>query len=208
MKLVKAKKVDDILKRTIELKDHAYWYGGKGQKASYELADKLRKMYPDTWDNEYYEKAKKDIEAGKYVGDCSYLVCHAYDIPQIGSYQIREKFNLWKGNPVTGMILWKPGHVGIYYDGMVFELRGIDYDFSSTRWYKREEWNKVLYSKDVDYDSRRRTDIVGWYKDGMKWWYRHSKGYGPNTYFHDCEFETDGIKYKFDSEGYLVEEEE
>lgn len=46
-------------------------------------------------------------------------------------------------------------------------------------------------------------DGLGWHKDAEGWWYRHSPGTGPTTYYHDCFQRIGGRLYCFDSDGYI-----
>lgn len=143
----------DIVNRAMELKDYKYWYGGKRQKATKALADTLQKQNPGVWTTSYRAKADADIKAGAMVCDCSGLVCYAYNISDIGSSAIRNKFKVWEGTPRPGMIAWKSGHVGIIKtcSGKVIEMRGIDYDFMDTRYRKTAGLMTLLYDPNVEY---------------------------------------------------------
>lgn len=143
----------DIVDRAMELKNCKYWYGGKRQKATKELADILQKQNPTIWTSTYRAKAEADIKAGATVCDCSGLVCYAYGISDIGSSAIKEKFKVWTGTPRPGMIAWKQGHVGIIKtcSGKVIEMRGIDYDFMDTRYRKTAGLMTLLYNPEVEY---------------------------------------------------------
>lgn len=145
----------EIVKRAYDLQGYVYWYGGKMQKCTERLAKTMRVLYPSVWTSAYYAKAMKDVAAGKSCADCSALVCHAYNIPMIGSYQIRAKYKTWTGKPKPGMIGWKKGHVGIIKDkkGHLIEMRGIDYDFQDTRYRSTAGCKTLLYDPNVDYDN-------------------------------------------------------
>ncbi len=143
----------EIIRKAQELQHTQYWYGAKGQKATIALANQLRRQYPSIWTNSYYKKAIKSVNRGTIVGDCSYLVCKAYGIAQIGSYQIRERYPVYNINPKigrNGMILWRPGHVGIFYEGQVIALRGIDYGYNVCS-LNVEHFTYVLCDMSVDY---------------------------------------------------------
>lgn len=199
----------EICKRAKTLKDYKYWYGGKGEIATVDLANRLRRQNPHNWTDSYYKKALKDIDGRTRVGDCSFLVCYAYKVGMIGSYQIVERYKEWKGKPKNGMILWRPGHVAIYCDGKAVQLRGIDYDYVE-RSLDVDKYKKVLYDINVSYDSNEQVqDInVGWYEDEKGWWYRHTEGTGKDTYCHDGIFLLNTSRGKmffaFDSDGYMV----
>ena len=143
----------DIVNRARELKGMVYWYGGKRQKCTQELANALARENTKVWDAAYMRKAKLDIANGKYCCDCSGLVCHAYRIGDIGSYAIKDRFKVWKGKPRPGMIAWKPGHVGIIEtcSGKVIEMRGIDYDYRDDRYRKEAGLMTLLYDPNVEY---------------------------------------------------------
>lgn len=143
----------DIVRRAMELKDYKYWYGGKREKATLALAQRLKKENPSVWDEDYMLKAKIDISHGEKVCDCSGLVCYAYGIGDISSYGLKKKYKVWTGKPKPGMISWKPGHVGIIKtcSGKVIEMRGIDYDFTDTRYRKEAGLMTLLYDPNVEY---------------------------------------------------------
>lgn len=174
------------VQRAQELKNYKYWYGGKGQVASVSLAKQLKAQNPSVWTDSYYQKAIKDVDGTTRVGDCSYLVCYAYNISQIGSYQIAESFDEYNGDPENGMVLWRPGHVGIYNKGKVIELKGIDYDYMDSNDYKKDEWKKILRNKVVKYGTSDEL-AEGWHFWTAGPWYRHSVGTGVDTYYHDME---------------------
>lgn len=157
----------EITDRAKSLSGYKYWYGGKGQTATPELARSLAAANPGTWTDSYLRKALRDCNGTNKVADCSYLVCYAYDIPQIGSWQIKEKFKKWMGKPKSGMILWRPGHVAIYDEGTVHQMKGIDYDYYDEP-YVKNEWEAVLYDEAVDYEWAYSE---GWHMDGGGWWY-------------------------------------
>lgn len=143
----------DIVNRARSLNDCRYWYGAKRQIATKALADALKKQNPGTWTASYYKKALEDIDGKTRVCDCSGLVCYAYNIPDIGSSQIRNRFKVWKGTPRPGMIAWKSGHVGIIVtcSGKVAEMRGIDYDYQENRYRKTAGLTTLLYDPAVEY---------------------------------------------------------
>lgn len=204
-----------IVRNAESFKDYKYWYGGKRQIATKRLADTLRAQNPGTWTEDYYNRALKDIDGKTRVCDCSGLVCACYGIPDIGSYQIREKYPVWNGKPKPGMIAWKKGHVAIIkdYDGHIIEMRSQAYDYQDTRYRKEAGLMTLLYDPNVDYDAGEEVEDVseiiteegksGWHNDGFGWYYRHTEGFGPDTYYHDCFAEINGHKYCFDSEGYI-----
>lgn len=48
------------------------------------------------------------------------------------------------------------------------------------------------------------TTVTGWHADSTGWYYRHTKGTGPNTYFHDRLVCIGGHWYYFNADGYIV----
>ena len=197
----------DILTRANSLKGFKYWYGGKRELASVSLANRLKKENPSVWTDTYYNTSLRDIDGKTHVCDCSGLVCYAYGIGDIGSYNIKEKYPAWEYEPRAGMIAWKRGHVGIFsadgWDAPIIEMRSQAYDFQNTRTYKECGFTAVLYSRNVDYSSRENDTARGWHADGLGWWYRHTDGTGPDTYYHDTVVVINGHKYHFDSQGYI-----
>ena len=197
----------DIVKRARSLSNLVYWYGGKRQKCTTGLAIRLMTQNPQVWTDSYYKKAVRDIHEQKYCCDCSGLVSYAYVIGDIGSYQMRARFKEWTGTPRAGMIGWKCGHVGIFssdgWDAPIIEMRGIDYDYQECRTFSQCGFTNVLYDPEVDYSCP--DELVGWHSDLTGWWYRHTYGVGPDTYYHDCVKIIGGHAYLFDSDGYICE---
>lgn len=146
--------VAGIIQRALSLSSYKYWYGGAGQVATQQLANSLRAAYPSIWTATYYEKALKDV--GQNVGDCSYLVNYAYGKaspgnhgPGTGSY-LSTYTRLLSGGIKDGMIVWRNGHCGIYYQGNTIELVGIDYDYQE-RPYNASSWSAILYDRNIQY---------------------------------------------------------
>lgn len=200
----------EIVNRARSLSHMVYWYGGKRQKCTTQLALQLMKQNPNVWTDSYFKKAVRDIHEQKMCCDCSGLVCHAYLIHSIGSYQIRQKYRIWTGAPLAGMIGWKSGHVGIFsrdgWDAPIIEMRGIDYDYQEKRTFRECGFTHVLYDPDVSYTTQVDDGrAVGWHSDKSGWWYRHTYGTGPDTYYHDTAKIINGHCYLFDSDGYICE---
>lgn len=185
----------EICLRAAEYESYKYWYGAKGEIATKVLADRLRKENPSNWSQSYYDKALRDIDGKQRVCDCSGLVCHAYGIGTINSTSIRNKYPRWNGQPKTGMILWRQGHVGIYDGGKVRELKGIDYDYCFNA-YNPAQWSEVHYDPKVDYDGIK----VGWTNVNGQWLYSEDgKDYVRNSWRwingHWYYFGADGFAY-------------
>lgn len=147
------KKGVDIVNRARELKNYVYQYGGKRQKCTQKLADVLQRENPGVQNAAYMKKAQEDIKNGKSCCDCSGLVCYAYGIKDIGSYQLRNKYKVQEGKPRPGMIAQKPGHVAIIEtcSGKIIEMRGIDYDYCDNRYRIEAGLSVILYDPNVEY---------------------------------------------------------
>lgn len=197
----------EIVKKAQGFKHYKYWYGGKGEIATKALADRLRKENPGVWTENYYNTALKDIDGKTRVCDCSGLVCASYGIGTLGSWAIREKYKVWNGKPVPGLIAWKPGHVAIVKDrnGHVIEMRSQSYDYQDTRYRKEAGLTTLLYDPNVDYTVQEVPEHKkkGWHTDAIGKWYRWREGVGPDTYYHDCIKVINGHAYYFDDEGYI-----
>lgn len=146
---------NDIIKHALLYKNCVYWYGAKGEQCTYKLLNILSALYPGIYTTTYKQKCMTDIRNGEHAIDCSGLVCRAYCISNINisTYDMPKYFTEYTGPVKNGMILWRQEHVGLYYNGMVLEARGIDYDVTDTRTYKKSEWERVYISPVVNYDA-------------------------------------------------------
>lgn len=188
-------------------KNYIYWYGGKRQLCTVALADELKRENPNVWSSEYYKKAMLDVQHHRRCCDCSGLVCGVYGIGDIGTGSFLKTFKVWRGVPKAGMIAWRNGHCGIFlsdgWNSKIAEMRGIDWDYRENRTFAEAGFTKVLYSSNVSYETLDPAAVPGWHADSVGWWYRHTAGAGPDTYYHDTFREIDGKVYYFDSEGYV-----
>lgn len=144
---------NDIIKNALLYKNCVYWYGAKGEQCTYKLLNILSALYPGIYTTTYKQKCMTDIRNGENAIDCSGLVCRAYGISNMSTYDMPKHFTEYTGPIKNGMIVWKQEHVGLYYNGMVLEARGIDYDITDTRTYKKSDWERVYISPYVNYDS-------------------------------------------------------
>lgn len=158
---------EEICKKALNIinsGEYVYWYGGKGEKCTENLLIKLAALYPSVYTYTYRDKCKKDIIDWKYCYDCSGLTSAVYGFPGLGTYGIvaRTDIHQWGGAPQNGMILWKPSHCGIYYNGNVLEARGKDYGLTADRKYIKKDWGSVWYSDNVGYGNNKKdyTEIV------------------------------------------------
>ena len=144
---------NDIIKNALLYKNCVYWYGAKGEQCTYKLLNILSALYPGIYTTTYKQKCMADIRNGECAIDCSGLVCRAYGISNMSTYDMPKHFTEYTGPVKNGMIVWKHEHVGLYYNGMVLEARGIDYDVTDTRTYKKSDWERIYINTDVNYDA-------------------------------------------------------
>lgn len=143
---------NDIIKNALRCGNYVYWYGAKGEECTYKLLNTLSALYPGIYTTTYKQKCMADIRNGKCAIDCSGLVCLAYGISNISTYEMPKHFTEYTGPIKNGMIVWRRNHVGLYYNGVVIEARGIDYDVTAYRTYKKSDWERVYIKPDVNYD--------------------------------------------------------
>ena len=144
---------NDIIKNALRCGNYVYWYGAKGEECTYKLLNTLSALYPGIYTTTYKQKCMADIRNGKCAIDCSGLVCLAYGISNISTYEMPKHFTEYTGPIKNGMIVWRRNHVGLYYNGVVIEARGIDYDVTANRIYKKSDWERIYIKPDVNYDA-------------------------------------------------------
>ena len=144
---------NDIIKNALRCGNYVYWYGAKGEECTYKLLNTLSALYPGIYTTTYKQKCMADIRNGKNAIDCSGLVCLAYGISNISTYEMPKHFTEYTGPIKNGMIVWRRNHVGLYYNGVVIEARGIDYDVTANRIYKKSDWERIYIKPDVNYDA-------------------------------------------------------
>lgn len=162
---------EQVVKNAFTMTDYVYWYGGSGQKCSTQLLNTLARLYPSIYTTTYKDKCRQDIANGKYCIDCSGFACKASGLPHYSTYQMTYDSHFKRyydmNHPKNGMIVWRPTHCGIYYDGevistvtqgYVIEARGIDYDITTTRKYIPSQWQRVYYVTGIDYNSIEKLD--------------------------------------------------
>lgn len=190
-----------------------YVYGAKysDNPMSTTRLDTLRKQNSKVYTNSYYLKALGVIKTSKGVIDCSGLVCHAYNMKDIGSWSIVElgstnadeweTINYKATKPEAGDILWHEGHVGLAIDSThCIESRGIDYGVVKSITAERN-FKKIIRLKDTNTDRYSR---IGWISepDGRCW---YAYDYPTGSYYHDCIVVIDGIAFYFDHDGYVAD---
>lgn len=162
---------EQVVKNAFSMKNYVYWYGGSGQRCTASLLNTLSKLYPSIYTATYKDKCRQDIANGKYCIDCSGFACKASGLPHYSTYQMAYDSHFIrladKSKIKNGMIVWRPTHCGIYYNGevittvsgeYVIEARGIDYDITTTRKYRASDWNRVYYVKGINYNSIEKLD--------------------------------------------------
>lgn len=195
----------EIVEKAKEFKSRKYWYGAKDQVASVALAKALRAANPSTWTQEYYDSAIAMVNGKLKVCDCSGMVCRAYNIRDIGSYQIKDKYTK-VANEVdyrNGMIAWRPGHVGIIEKvkgkWILHEMRSMKYGYQKSRTIEEAKMECVLKSENVDYDWAY---TEGWHNDERGWWF--ATGTSIGSYCRNEVRMIDGAVYAFNADGYMV----
>ena len=143
---------NDIIINALWYRNYVYWYGAKGEECTYKLLNTLSALYPGIYTTTYKQKCMIDIRNGKHAIDCSGLVCRAYGISNMSTYEMPKYFAEYNGPIKNGMIVWRHEHVGLYYNGVVIEARGIDYDVTANRIYKKSDWERVYISPAINYD--------------------------------------------------------
>ena len=153
--------VQEILTKARSFKSYAYWFGGAGQVASVALARQLRNTYK-TVGNYDWSLMMADINAGKRVSDCSYLVNFCYNRTSPGNHGSDTSlypsiFSTWRGGtPRAGMIAWRNGHTGVIAetsdDPIVIQMSSFESDYVEVRWSAmRHKFTRVLYDPNVKY---------------------------------------------------------
>ena len=145
-----------------------YFYGAKVPNGplteSYML--QMHKQYPGKVTTGYMNKARTKGNVGKVNVDCSGLIS-AYTKKVLGSSQLYSQ--AYTRLPISkhkdfgnGVVLWRSGHVGIYYKDntgaeKVIEAKGIDYgtvvsDFVESKWSYglTFSWMNYTYTENVD----------------------------------------------------------
>lgn len=194
-----------IIQRATACRDMVYWYGGKRQLATKELADILKANNPSVWTNSYYDTALKDVVDGKTVCDCSGLVCYAYNMPDIGTYMmpVCNKLTAFDKTDtyIPGMIAWKPGHCGIILDssGHIAEMRSIKWDYSCRRTFKEAGFKRIYYAPSISYEIDDHS--YGWHEDATGWWF--ATGVNPGEYYRNCFAKINNRWFHFNDKGYI-----
>ena len=125
-----------------------YWYGTCGYKCTESLYKSKKKQYKDHYTASRASGYKKDIAAGKWCADCVGMikaffwsgdVCEGPskyasngcpDTSANGMIGLCKQTGDIETLPdVPGLVVWKPGHIGVYIGGgYTIEMRGFAYD--------------------------------------------------------------------------------
>ena len=196
----------EIVKEAKKLIGTPYIYGAKYSDGvlTESRLNELRAQNSQVITESYYAVAKRYI--GKRCTDCSGLVCWVYGMPNIGSWQLHDKFaKVGLDELKPGMMVWKPGHIGIYIgNNKVIEAKGLAYGTIESD-INKTNWSCGLYSTDIIYETKKVDyENLGWNKMDGKWWY--ATGHHKGDFLKNGIFEIDGAYYAFDGEGYLIDD--
>lgn len=141
-----------------------YWYGTFGNTATADLLQRKKAQYPAHYQNERMEQYKSDI--GERVHDCVGLIKGylwsdtpdgkpiynpSQDVSANGMHlKCRERGRIYTLPEIPGLLVFMPGHVGIYVGGgRVIEARGFYYGVVETDIRERpwESWGKCPWIK-------------------------------------------------------------
>ena len=168
------------------VKNHdAYWYGAVWTKCTENLLRRKKAQYPQHYGTGGLASYKKDIEKGKYCGDCvngavkgaiwtklgtQVIRYGAYGCPDksadgLFSYLVKnlkiENGSINDLPEIPGIMLHKSGHVGVYVgNGYAIEFRGRNYGCVKTPVSERNwiEWVKLPW---FSYDEKIETEKQG-----------------------------------------------
>lgn len=151
------------------LNNWGYVWGGQGELYTAALAQKWGRAQQGGKNYSYFtETCKRWI--GHNVADCSGLIIAAMQSVN-ANYPDQASGTLINNCSETGaikyipndpgLLLWKPGHVGIYIgDGFAIEARGVAYGVVKTKLNDRP-WTKWGRIHGVDYGDGGNTDESG-----------------------------------------------
>lgn len=141
-----------------------YWYGTFGNTATADLLQRKKAQYPAHYQDARMDRYKSEI--GERVHDCVGLIKGylwsetpdskpVYDSSQDVSangmlLKCRERGRIYTLPEIPGVLVFMPGHVGIYVGGgRVIEARGFHYGVVETEVRDRpwESWGKCPWIK-------------------------------------------------------------
>lgn len=195
---------------------YGYVYGSFGQVCTESLLDQYANMYPDNnlAGGEMRKVGKKWI--GRRVVDCSgmikyYLMTDNYgDNPRysrafdtaVHINNASEQGDISTIPEIPGVLLWMPGHVGVYIgNGKVIESKGTYYGVVETN-LKGRGWKKWFKIPDISYDVLRLDTSYYKNKEGTSYRFISYSNKKPDILVSDvnvCDVEYEGK----DSRGHL-----
>lgn len=196
--------IDALCNNAKSLINCVYCYGAKYEVVNEQNIKKWASNSPSIYTVDYINKCRGKV--GKMGIDCSGLICHAAQIPHIGSYDMHKNWNHVPIKQVKkGMVVWKEGHVALVLKVMiggfkVIEAKGINFDVQINT-YNFNDFKIGLKIPTVEYNV-----YEGWVKIGDNWRY-----YDDNfNYFKNCIKRikwTGGQDYFcFDKDGYMCKD--
>lgn len=142
-----------------------YVYGTKMKVFTQQEFNRLSAAYPSVFTNTYKKKITQKKLIGKVCVDCSGLISSKTG-KVLGSAQLyQQAYTRLPINKIkdfaNGTILWKKGHVGIFYKDskgklMCVEAKGIDYGVVANEITDPYRWYCGLTFKDIDYTIQKK----------------------------------------------------
>ena len=134
--------------REVFEKKWVYWYGTCGYRCTESLYNSKRRQYPSHYTDSRKSGYMADIRAGKWCADCVGMikaffwsggVCEGQshyasngcpDVSANGMIDLcRTTGPIGSIPDIPGLVVWKPGHIGVYIGGgYTIEMRGFAYD--------------------------------------------------------------------------------
>lgn len=98
-------------------------------------------------------------------------------------------------------------HVGLVYnvdDHKIYTIEGNAGDGVNYREYSKNDGSLYGYIRPAYEDEISEYEKKGWHYSEGGWWFRHTAGLGPETYYHNCIKEISGVCYGFNKDGYMI----
>ena len=146
----------EFVSNALKYKGYGYVYGAKGQMYSKAEAEKMARSGSKS---EYYYLTTCKRWFGHRVTDCSglvYLALGKKNMRRADGYidSCKTKGSIGTIPEIPGLIVWKPGHIGIYIgNGKVIESQGVAYGVVVTE-LKKRPWTKWGQLPDIDYSAK------------------------------------------------------
>lgn len=133
--------------------NYRYLYGGKGQKYTKALVEKLAKAYPKVYTPSILKEALKDADKGYIAIDCSGYVCKVLGISNKSSTALHnecyKEYAVSEKNAKEGMAIWKSGHIAYIGEGKkIYEAASTKSDMKVSDFSKRaKDFTKLIVVK-------------------------------------------------------------